>query len=99
MPEKWPPLEMARDDVDGSISVLDREEAERDYPGWEKDSDYEINTYIPVSALLSDEVVEAITATKLPGGTTAHAMLVDRIRKEVRADLETAIEQAGGGQG
>lgn len=54
---------------------------------------------IPVSALLSDATVEALTERKLPAGTTAHAMLVNRIREEVRADLQAAIQQVGAGQG
>jgi hypothetical protein len=60
---------------------------------------YLTETYIPVSALLSDEVVRALLARKLPAGPIKpSALLVNRLRDGIRADLQAAIEQVGGGQ-
>lgn len=61
------------------------------------DATVPVETYVPVSALLSDEVVEAVAARKLPAGAVEpNALLVKRIRDEVRADLQAAIDQLGG---
>ena len=99
VPEKWPPLEMVRDDVDGSISILDREEATRDYPDWEKDSDYEVVTYIPISALLSDEAIEGYARQVWGWNKGVSPPLTDDEKDVARAALQAAIEQVGGGQG
>lgn len=64
---------------------------------------HRVETYIPVSALLSDEVVEAATARRF--GLSAEAakasfgLQFEAEAQKVRAQLEAAIEQVGGGQG
>jgi len=66
---------------------------------------------IPVSALLSDEVVEAVCrfrweriwSSTWDEATASREALdvrgVARMREATRADLQVAIEQVGGGQG
>lgn len=76
-------------------------------------ADFEYETYIPASALLSDEVVEVLAqrradSTTLPVGMdlesyeahlAKHGREDEGFRAEARADLQIAIEQVGGGQG
>lgn len=89
MPE-WPNVAIRKDtmasDESGWILVAPGHEA---YPtGETNEPHHRVETYIPVSTLLSDEIVEAITDSPL-GPSKAR----------VREILRMAIEQVGGGQG
>jgi hypothetical protein len=66
--------------------------------------------FIPVSALLSDEVVEAVAKSRYErqqtgvyGHRVSWSEAADEIKQRwlslARADLQAAIEQVGGGQG
>jgi hypothetical protein len=51
--------------------------------------------------LLSDAVIDAVAGRHLPAGTTAHWLLVDRLKRQARDDIKTALDSIPieGGEG
>lgn len=105
VPEKWPVLKCRRlvgsDGKRYEVEIGEPLGGEPDHIMWEGE------TYIPVSALLSDEAVEAtaqaafercMQPTGHPAWTSVSDPERDRWRQEARSNIEAAIDQLGGGQ-
>ncbi len=91
----WPTLKMTR------RSPYHRPQDMSAFPGCDCGCQNEAETYVPVSALLSDEVVEAACRSWWDGrpGHLPWERVVDKNlrRKEMRTALQAAIEHVGGG--
>ena len=98
----WPKVAIGREPECGVLYI-----DAQPWPQGERSEETE--TYIPLSALLSDEVVEQLAARLYGGRSTpcsaalgwsrASESVREMYRQDARAHLQAVIEQVGGGRG